>query len=219
MEATVIILEADKHEHSALVGTAAEIAAGIDKDTEVYTMAKTQEVVAANSVDDKAYTDTEVAKIVGGTYIADNATKDADGNVISETYEKVANKKTTLNDNSDDYYPTQKAVKTAVDLKLSKDLSGLTLTDDGLIASNDLIYVYTNYGVPTKVSGRELTQLIKTITMNTSTYVLTITKYDGTQTTIDLPAEMAFVSASYSDVTQDHSHYKTARQSQFLLMV
>ena len=39
--------------------------------------------------------------------------------------------------------------------------------------------------------------------MNTSTYVLTITKYDGTQTTIDLPAEMAFVSASYSDVTQD----------------
>ena len=33
LEATVIILEADKHEHSALVGTAAEIAAGIDKNT------------------------------------------------------------------------------------------------------------------------------------------------------------------------------------------
>ena len=91
LEATVIILEADKHEHSALVGTAAEIAAGIDKDTEVYTMAKTQEVVAANSVDDKAYTDTEVAKIVGGTYIADKATGDKDGNDIVATYETKSN--------------------------------------------------------------------------------------------------------------------------------
>lgn len=31
--------------------------------------------------------------------------------------EAVSNKKTTLADNSDTYYPTQKAVKTAVDAK------------------------------------------------------------------------------------------------------
>ena len=53
------------------------------------------------------------------------------------------------------------------------------------------------------VNESQLYPLVSTITMNTSTYVLTITKYDGTKTTIDLPAEMAFVSASYDDVTQD----------------
>lgn len=34
------------------------------------------------------------------------------------TYESITNKKTTLTDNSDTFYPTQKAVKTAVDLKV-----------------------------------------------------------------------------------------------------
>ena len=34
------------------------------------------------------------------------------------TYEYITNKKTTLTDNSDTFYPTQKAVKTAVDLKV-----------------------------------------------------------------------------------------------------
>ena len=34
------------------------------------------------------------------------------------TYESLTNKKTTLTDNSDTFYPTQKAVKTAVDLKV-----------------------------------------------------------------------------------------------------
>ena len=38
-------------------------------------------------------------------------------NALGFTPENVANKKTTLDDNSDAYYPTQKAVKTAVDAK------------------------------------------------------------------------------------------------------
>ena len=38
--------------------------------------------------------------------------------VRPSTYEYITNKKTTLTDNSDTFYPTQKAVKTAVDLKV-----------------------------------------------------------------------------------------------------
>ena len=53
--------------------------------------------------------------LMDGTQIVDKATKDANGDTISSTYEKVANKKTTLTDNSDAYYPSQKAVKTLVD--------------------------------------------------------------------------------------------------------
>jgi hypothetical protein len=67
-----------------------------------------------------------------GTQIVDKATKDANGDTISSTYEKVANKKTTLTDNSDAYYPSQKAVKTAVDLKADKatTIIGLALSSD-----------------------------------------------------------------------------------------
>ena len=62
--------------------------------------------------------------------------------------ENVANKKTSLTDNSDNYYPTQKAVKTAVDAKLaitnkatSSDINGGTdndkyITPDALAGSN-----------------------------------------------------------------------------------
>ena len=63
------------------------------------------------------------------------------------TKEDVANKKTSLDENSDTYYPTQKAVKTAVDAKADKvtgatngDIAGLdangNLTDSGIAASN-----------------------------------------------------------------------------------
>jgi len=38
---------------------------------------------------------------------------------------------------------------------------------------------------------------------NSSTYVLTFTHLNGATTTFDLPAEMAFTDASYSDVTKD----------------
>lgn len=71
--------------------------------------------------------------LMDGTQIVDKATKDANGDTISSTYEKVANKKTTLADNSDTYYPTQKAVKTAVDLKVDK-----TLTILGIDHQNDI---------------------------------------------------------------------------------
>ena len=70
--------------------------------------------------------------LMDGTQIVDKATKDANGDTISSTYEKVANKKTTLTDNSDAYYPSQKAVKTAVDLKADKatTIIGLALSSD-----------------------------------------------------------------------------------------
>ncbi len=49
------------------------------------------------------------------------------------SFEQTANKKTNLTDNSDDYYPTQKAVKTAVDAKTDK--STLTTKGDIYVAS------------------------------------------------------------------------------------
>ena len=55
--------------------------------------------------------------------------------------ENVANKKTSLTDNSDTYYPTQKAVKTAVDAKTDKS----TLTTKGDI------YVASAASTPTRV--------------------------------------------------------------------
>lgn len=42
------------------------------------------------------------------------------------TKEDVANKKTSLDENSDTYYPTQKAVKTAVDAKVEGPVSSVT---------------------------------------------------------------------------------------------
>ena len=40
---------------------------------------------------------------------------------LNDTYEQLSNKKTDLSDDSDTFYPTQKAVKTAVDGKADKD--------------------------------------------------------------------------------------------------
>lgn len=54
---------------------------------------------------------------------------------LTYTPENVANKKTSLTDNSDTYYPTQKAVKTAVDAKTDK--STLTTKGDIYAASAD----------------------------------------------------------------------------------
>jgi hypothetical protein len=55
---------------------------------------------------------------------------DAKQNSLGYTPENVANKKTTLTDNSDTYYPTQKAVKTAVDAKVDANaaITGATKT-------------------------------------------------------------------------------------------
>jgi hypothetical protein len=53
------------------------------------------------------------------------------------TYESLTNKKTTLTDNSDTFYPTQKAVKTAVDAKFNTP-TGTTaqyLRGDGTVAT------------------------------------------------------------------------------------
>ena len=53
---------------------------------------------------------------------------DGKQDALGFTPENVANKKTTLADNSDTYYPTQKAVKTAVDAKVSGPNSSVANT-------------------------------------------------------------------------------------------
>ena len=60
--------------------------------------------------------------------------------VLAFTPEDVSNKKTSLADNSDTFYPTQKAVKTAVDAKMSNPMS----------ATGDIIYGGAS-GVPTRL--------------------------------------------------------------------
>jgi len=57
------------------------------------------------------------------------------------TPENVANKKTTLSDNSDTFYPSQKAVKTAVDAKQDTLTSGInikTINGNSVLGSGDL---------------------------------------------------------------------------------
>ena len=69
--------------------------------------------------------------------------------------ENAANKKTSLTDNSDTYYPTQKAVKTAVDAKQDALTFGIANTnavkvDDASVADNDYAKFTANgiEGVP-----------------------------------------------------------------------
>ena len=66
-------------------------------------------------------------------------------NVITDlgfTPENVANKKTTLSDNSDTFYPSQKAVKTAVDAKQDTLVSGTnikTINGNSVLGGGDLV--------------------------------------------------------------------------------
>ena len=62
-------------------------------------------------------------EVLAGTITANGVNLNDELNLKQDalgfTPENVANKKTTLDDNSDTYYPTQKAVKTAVDAKVT----------------------------------------------------------------------------------------------------
>jgi hypothetical protein len=63
------------------------------------------------------------------------------------TAENSANKKTTLTDDSDAYYPSQKAVKTAVDAKAAKDILINTQTDSyTLVLTDDGKFIDMNKG-------------------------------------------------------------------------
>lgn len=57
--------------------------------------------------------------------------------------ENVTNKKTSLTDNSDTYYPTQKAVKTAVDAKISKATNITSLNDSWIANGHIAVFNYT----------------------------------------------------------------------------
>lgn len=79
--------------------------------------------------------------------------------------EALANKKTTLADNSDTYYPTQKAVKTAVDAKQDTLVSATnikTINGESILGSGDLEIASggSSFWTPktaTKVSGTSIT--------------------------------------------------------------
>lgn len=60
-------------------------------------------------------------------------------NSLGFTPEDVANKKLSLSDNSDTYYPSQKAVKTAVDGKISKAV-GTTYTTNTILTLTSAEY-------------------------------------------------------------------------------
>ena len=61
---------------------------------------------------------------------------------LGYTPENVANKKTTLSDNSDTFYPSQKAVKTAVDAKQDTLVSGTnikTINGNSVLGGGDIV--------------------------------------------------------------------------------
>ena len=53
------------------------------------------------------------------------------------------------------------------------------------------------------IDDLEEANMVKTVAYNTSSHVLTLTYFDGTTSTIDLPLESAIVSASYDNDTKD----------------
>lgn len=82
------------------------------------------------------------------------------------TAENVANKKTDLTDNSDIYYPSQKAVKTAVDGKLNK--SSFTITENTELSQNNSLVICNSSSaitvtLPAVVSNSGLILSIKNI--------------------------------------------------------
>jgi len=82
------------------------------------------------------------------------------------TAENVANKKTTLTDNSDTYYPSQKAVKTAVDAKQDTLVSGTnikTVNSNSLLGSGDIsVGTVISVGGTGTVSGLTLSGTVTT---------------------------------------------------------
>ena len=85
---------------------------------------------------------------------AEKSTWNGKQDALGFTAENSANKKTDLSDNSDTYYPSQKAVKTAVDAKQATLVSGTnikTINSTTLLGSGDIAIT-----VPTKASGSEL---------------------------------------------------------------
>lgn len=120
-----------------------------------------------------------------GDYINadDKFVVDNDGNVTAPNItelearaENRANKKTTLADNSDTFYPTQKAVKTAVDLKADiTTVTALTTRVDSLEREVQPIGVLFE-GMPSVVTGERTlgaqtsTLRVNTGSMNTDPY-------------------------------------------------
>jgi len=109
----------------------------------------------AVKVDDASVADNDYAKFTANgiegvpysTVLSDIGAQAA----LGYTAEDVANKKTNLTDNSDAYYPTQKAVKTAVDAKTDKS----TLTTKGDIYAASAASTPARVGVGT--NGQVLT--------------------------------------------------------------
>lgn len=70
---------------------------------------------------DQSASDFDIKDLTDSTWL--KTTRSGKQDALWYTAENSANKKTTLNDNSDTYYPTQKAVKTAVDWKMTNPMT------------------------------------------------------------------------------------------------
>jgi hypothetical protein len=95
----------------------------------------------SGKVDISTVTSTELGYLSG---VSSNIQTQLNGkqSSLGFTPENVANKKTTLTDNSDTYYPTQKAVKTVIDAKQDTLVSGTnikTVNGTSLLGSGNLV--------------------------------------------------------------------------------
>jgi hypothetical protein len=94
----------------------------------------------------------QIKDVANGTDSNDAVNKgqlDGKENTLGFTPENVANKKTTLTDDSDTFYPTQKAVKTAVDAKISKTTNVTAINDTGIADGEIAVFNLTNKDIRT----------------------------------------------------------------------
>jgi hypothetical protein len=108
--------------------------------------------------------------------------------------EKTSNKKTTLTDNSDTFYPTQKAVKTAVDLKVDKIAGkGLSTEDYTTAEKSKLAGIQAGAEVNVNADWNATSgdaQILNKPTIPTQTNQLTNNGADGVNpfiTALDIP--------------------------------
>ncbi|CAN8140324.1 hypothetical protein THIOSC13_1830001 [uncultured Thiomicrorhabdus sp.] len=80
----------------------------------------------------------------------------------------------------------------------SSDVKETAIAVRDILIRNATNEYYENSNLDT-----ELADLVKSVTMNATTYVLTITYWDNTTDTIDLPTESSIVGISYDNTTKD----------------
>lgn len=144
----------DKAKSSPFHDTTREIVEAYRTNTNVFTIARAKEGTSA-----KQWIENDKFMLIASAgvfneYETEIASKE---DALGYTAENVANKKTNLVDNSDNYYPTQKAVKTAVDAK--QDALGYTAENAAnkktSLTDNSDTYYPTQKAVKTAVDAKQ----------------------------------------------------------------